>query len=180
MVNIFRRKATALALGAVAFAVLGGGIAVAAPDDSPRAQPGAGSRAGGGPVSEVKGGAQPPVSKAAAAKARNALVPETTAGMPPTAQSFFAVVDPDGSLVRGFEAVSAQRFGPGEYEVIFSHDVTGSAFVGTVALNDDEYIPPPGEIAVAPRLDTPNGVYVATYNSAGQPADRAFHLAVLS
>lgn len=182
MVKIFRRKATALALGAVAFAVLGGGIAVAAPNDSPdaRSKQPVGATRSGPAAKPAKLKAQPPVSKAEADRARAALVPTTGAGMPPTAQTFAAHVDFDGTLVRGFQAVSAQRFGPGEYEVVFSHDLRGSVYVGTVGLPGDTFIPPPGEISVTGRLGVNNGVYIQTYNSAGAPADRAFYLAVHS
>jgi len=50
---------------------------------------------------------QPPPSAAALALAE--LVPATFRGMPPTAQAFFAVVNPNGTLARGFGAVSSQR-----------------------------------------------------------------------
>lgn len=119
---------------------------------------------------------QPPASKHAAA----ALVPETAAGMPPTAQTFYAVVNGDGSLARGFEAVSAQRFSDGMYEVIFSHDITGSVYVATVGNSGSVGIEPTGEITVVGRFETPNGVFVTTTDSSGVFADRGFHLAIHS
>jgi hypothetical protein len=121
---------------------------------------------------------QPPASEEAAA----ALVPATAVGLPPTAQTFFAVVNPDGSLARGFQAVSSQKlFGiTGFYEVIFSHDLTGSAFVASIGDSGSTVVPPGGEVSVVGRLGTPNGVFIATRDSAGNFADRGFHLAVHS
>jgi hypothetical protein len=100
--------------------------------------------------------------------------------MPPTSQTFFAVVNPDGSLARGFQAVSSQRFATGRYEVIFTHDLTGSAFIATLGGSGSVGVPPSGEIAVIGRAGTPNGVFLATTDSVGMSADRGFHLAVHS
>jgi hypothetical protein len=119
---------------------------------------------------------QPPPSDEAAA----ALVPATFVGMPPTAQTFFAVVNADGSMARGFQAVSSQRFSDGRYEVTFSHDVTGSAYVASVGDSGSTVVPPPGEISVVGRFGAPNGVFIATRDSTGNLADRGFHLAVHS
>src|SRR5215471_8770408 len=74
---------------------------------------------------------QPALTEAQRSEALAALVPATAAGMPPTAQTFYAVVKADGTLARGFEAVSATRLGLGMYQVLYAHDITGSAFVGT-------------------------------------------------
>jgi hypothetical protein len=119
---------------------------------------------------------QPPPTAGAEA----ALVPATAVGMPPTAQTFFAVVNADGSLARGFEAVSAQRLVDGQYEVIFSHDVTGSVYVASIGSSGSVGIEPTGEITVVGRFGTPNGVFITTTDSTGSFADRGFHLAVHS
>ncbi|MBM7804450.1 hypothetical protein JOD57_000287 [Geodermatophilus bullaregiensis] len=118
---------------------------------------------------------QPPAS----ADVTAALVPATVVGMPPTAQTFFAVVEANGSLTRGFHAVSSQRLFAGGYEVVFSHDVTGSAYVATTGFTAP-FVPPGGGIALAPRAGIPNGVFVTTRDDAGNFADRAFYLAVHS
>ena len=92
---------------------------VAAPNDGPKAQA---EQPGGGPAIGKGDSGQPPISKEDMEKASAALVPGTTAGMPPTAQTFFAVVESTGALVRGFQAVSATRLGLGMYQVVFTHD----------------------------------------------------------
>lgn len=123
---------------------------------------------------------QPAVSSQDAEKAHLALVPGTGAGLPPTSQSFWAVVESTGVLVRGFGAVSATRLNVGQYQVVFSHDVTRSGFVASQGFTGSLYVPPDGTAVCAGRTGVPNGVYVATHNSAGVLADRSFHLAVLS
>jgi hypothetical protein len=123
---------------------------------------------------------QPALTDAQRHEAVAALVPATVAGMPPTAQSFYAVVRSNGTLARGFEAVSAAHLGTGVYQVIFAHDITGSAYLGTLGLDTDSGESPAGQIAVVGRFDIANGVFVQTFDAAGNPADRGFHLAVLS
>jgi hypothetical protein len=108
------------------------------------------------------------------------VVPATPAGMPPTAQAFFAVVSAAGALVRGFHAVSAAHLGTGVYQVLFGHDITGSAYIGTIGLTGSSAGSPPGQIAVVGRFGAPHGVFVQTFNATGTPTDLAFHLAVLS
>lgn len=66
------------------------------------------------------------------------------------------------------------------YQVIFAHDITGSAYLGTVGLDTDSGESPSGQIAVVGRAGAANGVFVQTFDAAGNPADRGFHLAVLS
>ncbi|GAB2937724.1 hypothetical protein GCM10027280_27410 [Micromonospora polyrhachis] len=122
---------------------------------------------------------QPPAS-AAPDEVGAEFVPATSAGMPPTAQTFFAVVTAGGALVRGFGVVSSARLSTGTYQVVFSHDVTGSAYIGTLGLPGNVGTSPSGEIAVVGRSGVANGVFVQTFTSAGAAADRAFHLAVLS
>jgi hypothetical protein len=107
-------------------------------------------------------------------------MPATSTGMPGTAQILFAVVEADGTLTRGFGAVSASRLGVGQYQVVFGHDVTRSAYVATVGLTGGLYVAPPGGTAVVGRTGIPDGVFVETFDGAGAPADRAFHLIVAS
>jgi len=123
---------------------------------------------------------QPALTAEQHAEAVAALVPATTAGMPPTAQTFYAVVRADGTLARGFQAVSATRLGTGIYQVLFAHDITRSAYLGTIGLDTSSGVSPSGQMAVVGRFGAPNGVWVQTYDAAGSPADRGFHMAVTS
>jgi hypothetical protein len=174
MRRFFRRKATAVTIGALALTLLGGGLAAAA---SPSDQNRPAAQVAAAPDDSGSSG-QPPVSEAD--KARAQVVPGTTAGLPPTAQVHFAVVNSNGTLARGFQVISSTRLGLGWYQVVFNHDLRGSAFIATLGLTGSVYTSPSGEIAVVGRTGLSNGVFVQTWNSAGARADRSFHLAVLS
>jgi hypothetical protein len=129
-------------------------------------------------MSSITSTQQPPFVAEAGVTAK--IVPATIAGMPPTAQTFFAVVNGDGTLARGFQALSATQLGTGIYQVLFSHDITGSVYVGTIGLSGSVGSSPAGEIAVVGRFGAANGVFVQTFNSAGTPTDLGFHLSVHS
>jgi hypothetical protein len=171
MATFLRRKAAAVTLGVLTLTLAGGGIAAAQPTTKAPAevaQPGARS----------SGATQPSVSAADAKQARAAL---SDVGVQATAPGTvaWAVVSSNGTLLRGSpEAVSATRYGPGEYQVLFNYDVSRKSYQATIGTTDQFNVPPAGEISVAPRLWTINGVFVQTRNSAGTPADRPFHLLV--
>ncbi|GIJ28329.1 hypothetical protein Vqi01_34910 [Micromonospora qiuiae] len=176
MAKFFSRRSVAVAFSALALTLAGGGIAVAAqpttvvqaPVDSGQPAARAGAASGQPQVT-------PEEARQARAALKGAVGTEAIIG-----STSFAVVGVGGNLIRGNDAVSATRFGPGQYQVLFNRDLTRSAYVATIGTNFQCCIPPAGEIAVAPRLNTPNAVYIETYNSAGRPADRPFHLAVFS
>lgn len=95
------------------------------------------------------------------------------------ATKLWAVVNADGTLARNSGATTAGgTANVGEVVVQFSQAVNTCAFVATPGL--------PGSGTQAPTLVQvfqrdvdPNGVLVRTYDVAGSPAARAFHLAVL-
>ncbi|PGH43203.1 hypothetical protein GA0070622_5567 [Micromonospora sediminicola] len=101
------------------------------------------------------------------------------AGLPATARVLFAVVDANGTLVRGLGATSATRLAAGMYQVAFDQDVAGAAYVGTVGPATGGGLAPQGVITVAPRTGIANAVFVETHAPSGH-ADRPFHLAVLA
>ena len=177
----FRRRAMALAGPALPLALLTAAALTLTLMSASGAE--AAPKAPASPV--VAGGqggttAQPPVSKADADGARAALVPATLAGMPPTAQSYYAVVNPNGSLARGFQVWSVIQLSTGSYQVVFSHDVTGSALIATVGISGSTGASAPGYATVAGRNGVPNGVFIQTFNSSGVLSNLGFHLAVLS
>ncbi|MER7166249.1 hypothetical protein ABT336_09310 [Micromonospora sp. NPDC000207] len=176
MAKFFSRRSAAVAFSVLALTLAGGGIAAAAqpttvaksPLDS--SQPGLRAGAVGG---------QPPVTAQEARDAKAAL--KKGVGTNAVAGSTsFAVVSAAGVLVRGHDAVSATRYGPGQYQVVFNRNLTKGGYVASVGDGQDCCVPPAGEISVAPRLITPNAVFVQTYSSAGVPSDRPFHLAVFT
>jgi hypothetical protein len=96
---------------------------------------------------------------------------------------YWAVVEKDGSLVRGHNVWRAKRLSVGIYEVIFTGDVSAGVFVATIG-RPGIATEPTGEICVALRFNLPpfpefhKGVWIETFDSTGQHSDRAFHLLV--
>ncbi|GLZ57897.1 hypothetical protein Misp05_14730 [Micromonospora sp. NBRC 107095] len=156
-------------MAAVTFAVLGlslagGGIAIAQP--AAKAPQEAVQPAARG------SNAQPPVTAESARMAKAAL--KSGAATTLVATNVFTVVNSNGTKARGTGTVL--KYGPGQYEVQFGYTVSAGAFLATISRSDACCIPPAGEISVAPRLSTPNAVFVQTRNSAGTPADLGFTL----
>ncbi|MET8356135.1 hypothetical protein [Micromonospora sp. NPDC005171] len=164
MTTSFRRKAAAVTFAVLGLSLAGGGIAIAQPSaKAPQeaVQPAARHT-----------NAQPPVTAESARKAKAAL--KAGAATTLVATNAFTVVNSNGTKARGTGTVI--KYGPGQYEVQFGYTVSAGAFLATISRSDACCIPPAGEISVAPRLSTPNAVFVQTRNSAGTPADLGFTL----
>ncbi|MET7372176.1 hypothetical protein [Micromonospora arida] len=164
MSTSFRRKAAAVTFAVLALSLAGGGIALAQP--SAKAPQEAVQPAARGT------NAQPPVTAESARKAKAAL--KAGAATTLVATNAFTVVNSNGTKARGTGTVI--KYGPGQYEVQFGYTVSAGAFLATISRSDACCIPPAGEVSVAPRLSTPNAVFVQTRNSAGTPADLGFTL----
>ncbi|MEU8182210.1 hypothetical protein AB0B85_33410 [Micromonospora sp. NPDC049044] len=164
METSLRRKAAAVTFAVLALTLAGGGIAVAQP--SAKAPQPAVKQA------ERRTNSQPPVTAESARSAKAAMKAGGVTTM--AAASWFTVVNANGTKARGTGTVL--KYGPGEYEVQFGYNVSAGAFLATISRADSCCIPPAGEIAVAPRLGTPNAVFIQTRDSAGTPADRGFTL----
>ncbi len=93
------------------------------------------------------------------------------------AHTLWAVVDDTGALSRKSGATTSSKLGTGEYEVVFSRDVTTCAYSATIGTPDTTE-PQAGEIGVSQRSGKANAISVVTRTSAGARADRAFHLTV--
>ncbi|MFG1672806.1 hypothetical protein [Micromonospora sp. NPDC049282] len=171
MATFFKRKATVVAIAALSLTVAGGGIAVAAQPESKGGQP-----------AVRQAGQQPPVTAAEQRVAKAAM--RATLAPPAPGQTAWAVVAQNGTLLQhSGNVVSASKFsGPGsfagQYQVLLDYDIHRKAFLAGIGTVDPANVPPPGEISVAPRLLTPNGVFVQTRNSTGGYADRPFHVVV--
>ncbi|RKT57385.1 hypothetical protein [Saccharothrix australiensis] len=118
---------------------------------------------------------QPPLSAAAQEQAK--LVGVRSAQVTP--QLVYAVVD-NGTLTgQNFGASGAARIGVGTYEVFFgASDITRGAYVATLGLPGNVGASPSGEVNVVGRIDTANGLFIQTFDSAGALADRSFHVHV--
>ncbi|MFF5178990.1 hypothetical protein ACFY2Q_13300 [Micromonospora sp. NPDC000316] len=165
MSTSFRRKAAAVTFAVLGLTLAGGGIAVAQPTAK-------------APVEAVQPAArstnsQPPVTAESTRKAKAALSAKASTLV---ASTTTVVVNSNGTKARGTGTVI--KYGTGQYEVQFGQVVTAGVFVASVGRADSCCIPPSGEVSVAPRLSTPNAVFVQTRNSAGTPTDLGFHLVV--
>lgn len=104
-------------------------------------------------------------------------------------REFWAVIERDATLIRGRNVLRTAHLGTGIYEVFFTGEVSNGAFVATIG-RPGIFTEPPGEITVALRccpglgafapFDDNKGVWVQTFDSNGRPADRSFHLIVLT
>jgi hypothetical protein len=106
----------------------------------------------------------------------------TSAGMPPTAQVLWAVINADGTEARTFPsaatAVTSAHLGTGGYQVLWTgKNLTGCAYQATIG-NAATGTSADGFIQVDARAGQPSGVFIQTRDTAGAVADRPFHLAV--
>ncbi len=97
-------------------------------------------------------------------------------------REFWAVVERDGTLVRGRNVWRVARLSTGIYEVIFTGDVSNGVYTATIG-RPGIATEPPGLIGVALRCclgspETNKGVWVDTHDRNGRASDRAFHLVV--
>jgi hypothetical protein len=95
---------------------------------------------------------------------------------------YWAVIERDGTLVRGRNVVRSAKVGTGQYEVVFTGDVSRGVYVASIG-RPGISTEPAGEIGVAlrcclPAAEADKGVWVDTHNSNGASEDRAFHLVV--
>jgi peptidoglycan hydrolase-like protein with peptidoglycan-binding domain len=103
----------------------------------------------------------------------------TGAGMPPTAQSLWAVVNPDGTLARGFPKTTTKSStnGTGDYEVDFYENVDACNYQVTVGQPGTGTVQ--GYGTADARAGNTKGVFIQTFDSSGNLANLPFHLAVL-
>ena len=87
-----------------------------------------------------------------------------------------AVVNPDGSLVRGISANSATRLGTGSYQVTFSNGSFSSscAYTASIGLSGASGVSDAGFINVAAVGS--GTIAVRTYDTNGNAADLGFHV----
>jgi len=87
------------------------------------------------------------------------------------------VVSNVGALVRGRGITGSSQSGPGQYVVIFDRDVRGCTYFATLG-DESAAGPGNGQVSVTSAAANVNGVRVVTRDSAGEFANRSFHLLV--
>lgn len=91
----------------------------------------------------------------------------------------WAVVDgTTGNLDRGNGVTLTNKSDTGDYQVRFNKNVRGCVYVATIGLPGSLGVELPGQIGVAGENASVNGVWIDTYDSAGNESDRSFHLLV--
>jgi len=123
-----------------------------------------------------------PDAKAAKAAREVPTKPAVTRPQNCCVHHYWAVVETDGTLVRGRNVTRVTHLGQGVYEVVFTDDVSRGVYVATIG-RPGIATEPPGEIGVALRCcltgaEANHGVWVDTHDSTGAASDRAFHLVV--
>ena len=95
----------------------------------------------------------------------------------------YAVVNFDGSFVRGANVTATTHLGPGRYEITFNQNVSQCAYIATIGDPAHALVFNPGLICTAGGHASnggpdPMGVYVETKNLGGGLSDWPFHLNV--
>lgn len=89
----------------------------------------------------------------------------------------WAVVNNNGTLARASGVSSSQRLATGQYEVTFTgRSVRDCAYTAT--LGNAGITAQPGFVSAVRRSELAEGVFVATWNTAGTPTDLPFHVTV--
>jgi hypothetical protein len=97
-------------------------------------------------------------------------------------RTFWAVVETNGTFVRGRNVARVTHLAPGQYEIVFTSDVSNGVYVASIG-RPGIATEPAGQIGVALRCclsgaEENKGVWVDTHDPNGDYADRAFHLVV--
>jgi hypothetical protein len=88
-----------------------------------------------------------------------------------------AVISNVGATVRSRGTTSSSQTATGDYQVIFDRDVRGCVYSATLG-DESAAGPGNGQISVTSVATNVNGVRVRTRDSAGELANRSFHLIV--
>ncbi|MFN8098400.1 MAG: hypothetical protein U0Q21_08955 [Dermatophilaceae bacterium] len=104
--------------------------------------------------------------------AKPSYVDEGRAPTPPP--RVFAVVNSDGSFMRGKGVISTTRLSTGVYDVRFVRNITTCNWLGTVGQGNFVGSTGPGIITITGRNGTNNGLFVTTFTAGGAAADLPF------
>jgi hypothetical protein len=126
----------------------------------------------------------PPGGAPASDATKAAAKPQVTRVERCCVSEYWAVIETNGTLVRGRNVVRAKRLTTGQYEVVFTNDVSGGVYVASIG-RPGIFTEPSGQIGVALRCcltgtEVNKGVWVDTHDSSGAYSDRAFHLIVMT
>jgi hypothetical protein len=90
-----------------------------------------------------------------------------------------AVVGRDGRVDRGLGLRSVRHSRKGVYVPRFNRNIKECTWVGSIGKPGFSGSEGPGFITITGRNGTNNGLYVTTFDVAGEPANRPFHIVVV-
>ena len=105
-------------------------------------------------------------------------IPEGASAMTPPPR-VFAVVNANGSVLRGKGLTSVTKLGTGIYDVRFGRSITTCSWVGTVGFGTFSGSTGPAMITITGRVGTNNGLFVTTFTGTGAAADLPFNADVI-
>ena len=118
----------------------------------------------------------------AAGSGPNAPIAGKATGVSPDATTVpprvFAVVNADGTKLRGKSVASTLRVSTGVYDVRFNRNISTCAWTGTVGFGTFGGSTGPSEISVSGRAGTNNGLFVQTFGGSAA-ADLPFTVLVV-
>jgi hypothetical protein len=109
----------------------------------------------------------------ASASTPNAPNSPTTAAATTPAR-VFAVINADGTKLRGKAVASTQHISTGVYDVRFNRNIGTCAWTGTVGFGTFGGSEPASMITISGRAGTNNGLFVQTFNGSGAATDLPF------
>ena len=103
-------------------------------------------------------------------------VSDSAATIPPRV---FAVLNSNGTKLRGKAVASTARLSTGVYDVRFNRNISACAWTGTVGFGTFGGSTGAATITVSGRAGTNNGLFVTTFNQSGAPTDLPFTVLVV-
>ncbi|SMH49384.1 hypothetical protein [Mesorhizobium australicum] len=102
------------------------------------------------------------------------VAPQGAGGAAWGSAQLFAVVNSNGTRMRGKGDASSTKLGTGIYEIRFYRNIVQCSWQGTIGLGTMSGSTAPSFISVTGRAGTNNGVFVQTWNQSGTPTDLPF------
>jgi len=90
----------------------------------------------------------------------------------------FAVVDASGGFVRGKSVVSVTHLNTGTYDIRFNRPIGKCAWTATLGEPSFGSSVGPGQVTLAGRAGTKNGIFLQTFDGTGTATDEPFHLLI--
>jgi hypothetical protein len=119
------------------------------------------------------------VTTASAAPSAPNTPEQVTTAAATTPARVFAVINADGTKLRGKAVASTSRVGTGVYDVRWNRNISTCAWTGTVGFGTFGGSTGPTMISVSGRAGTNNGVFVQTFNGSAAPTDLPFAVVVI-